>query len=567
MTGVLEALDAAATRRWAAASLAALGRAREEIDALNVYPVPDGDTGTNLYLTVEAACEAAFSLHDGSDLAAVTAAFARGALLGARGNSGVIVAQMMCAWADVLGPRGSMDGEAARLAFDLADEQAWAAVGDPVAGTILSVSRAAAQTALKTPGSLADVITASTDAARIALERTPQQLETLRRAGVVDAGGSGLLVLLETLEDVVHDRSPRVRGQAPGRRPPATPPVIDGQSSHGHDDDADGPEYEVMYLLDAQADFIPELRRTLATLGDSLVVVGGGGLWHVHVHVDDPGAAVEAGLAAGRPRQIRIENLAEQAEGSAAAWAYQAVLPERSGFASGLPLRMVRHARADAGAGLVACAAGPGLAELFRAAGAVVVTTGPGRRPSTGEVLAAVHATGAPTVAVLPNDPDTLAVAAAAASAARGEGVRVTVLPTRAQVQGLAAAAVHDPKRTFEADMVEMTAAAGATRHGAVTIAAKEAMTMAGPCRVGDALGVVQGDFAVVGTGLVEVACQVVDRLLSGGGELLTLVTGTDAEPGLTEEVLAHVRRGRRDVEASVYDGGQERYPLLIGVE
>jgi dihydroxyacetone kinase-like predicted kinase len=287
----------------------------------------------------------------------------------------------------------------------------------------------------------------------------------------------------------------------------------------------------------------------------------------VHVHVDDPGAAVEAGVAAGRPRQIRIENLAEQSAGSAAAWAHPATVPSRQGFDAGLPLRRTRAQRTSTGPGLVACAAGPGLARLFREVGAVVVPTGPGRRPSTGEILEALHATGAETVAVLPNDPDTLAVAAAAASAARGEGVRVTVLPTRAQVQGLAAAAVHDPNRTFEADMVEMTAAAGATRHGAVTVAAKEAMTMAGPCRIGDALGVVQGDFAVVGSDLTQVACEVVDRLLTGGGELLSLVRGAGAEPGLTEAVAAHVRRGRRDVETTVYDGGQDRYPLLIGVE
>jgi dihydroxyacetone kinase-like predicted kinase len=197
----------------------------------------------------------------------------------------------------------------------------------------------------------------------------------------------------------------------------------------------------------------------------------------------------------------------------------------------------------------------------------VVVATGPGRRPSTGEILDAVRATGAGRVAVLPNDPDTLAVCAAAASVARGEGIRVTVLPTRAQVQGLAAAAVHDLRRSFEADTVEMTAAAGATRHGAVTIAAKDAITMAGPCRIGDALGVVQGDFAVVGTDLATVACEVVDRLIAGGGELLTLVGGRQSAPDLLAAVLSHVRRRRLDVETTVYDGGQERYPLLIGVE
>lgn len=572
---MLEALDAAATRRWAAATLASLGRAREEIDALNVYPVPDGDTGTNLYLTVEAACGAALSLPEGSDLAAVTQAFAHGALLGARGNSGVILAQMMCAWADVLGPLGSMDAEAARRAFRLADDQAWAAVGEPVEGTILSVSRASAEAAEATRGGLADVVTASVKAARVALDRTPDQLETLRRAGVVDAGGLGLVVVLETLDDVVHERFATARGRSvgtsgsgPRRSGPvgsgargATPapgvPCTDGCGEHAAGDPLGPPVYEVMYLLEAQADAVRELRVALGGLGDSLVVVGGAGLWHVHIHVTDPGAAVEAGVLAGRPRQIRIEHLTEQASGVT-------VHAHPGAGAAGPP---PRPRRSTEGVGLVACAAGAGLAALFRDVGAVVVTSGPGRRPSTGEILDAVHATGASRVAVLPNDPDTLAVAAVAAGTARASGLRVTVIPTRAQVQGLAAAAVHDAARSFDADVLEMTAAAGATRHGAVTVAARDAMTMAGPCRTGDVLGVVQGDFAVVGDDLGTVACEVVDRLLSGGGELLTLVRGAGADPGLGETVVAHVRRRRVDVETTVLDGGQERYPLLIAVE
>ena len=271
------------------------------------------------------------------------------------------------------------------------------------------------------------------------------------------------------------------------------------------------------------------------------MVVGGAGLWHVHVHVDDPGAAIEAGLEAGRPRRVRVAHFAEQVAR--------------------------RSARPRAGVGLVACAAGPGLARLFEEAGAVVVRTAPGLRPSTQEILAAVRRTGASSVVVLPNDATTMAVAGAAASAAREEGVNVTVLPTRAQVQGLAAAAVHDPARAPDADVVQMSAAAGAARDGAVTVAARDAITTAGPCRAGDALGVVQGDFAVVGTDLAAVAVEVVDRLLTTGGELVTLVRGADADDDLLRAVSRHLRGTRRDVEVTVLDGGQERYPLLVGVE
>ncbi len=215
----------------------------------------------------------------------------------------------------------------------------------------------------------------------------------------------------------------------------------------------------------------------------------------------------------------------------------------------------------------MACAAGPGLARLFEEAGAVVVATAPGLRPSTQDVLAAIRRTGVSSVVVLPNDADTIAVAEAAAAAARDDGVQVAVLPTRAQVQGLAAAAVHDPSRAVDVDVVQMSAAAGAARDGAVTIAAKAAFTSAGPCRPGDALGVVQGDFAVVGTDLAAVAVDVVDRLLATGGELVTIVRGDAAGDELVAAVTAHLRRTRRDLEVAVLDGGQSRYPLLLGVE
>ena len=533
---MLEVVDGRGARLWAAAALAALGDAREELDALNVYPIPDGDTGTNLYLTFEAACAAAAALAADAPLETVLDTFARGALLGARGNSGIITAQLLRGWADVLAEHEVMDGAAAKRAMKLADEQAWAAVAAPVEGTILSVSRAASQAAAAVAGDrLPDVVGAALAAAREALAHTPDQLPALRRAGVVDAGGQGMVVLLQALQDVLEGRARR-RGSGPRR---AALPVVDLTACE--DLDADGPAYEVMYLLETADEKIPALREELAPLGDSLVVVGGAGLWHVHVHVDDPGAAVEAGIGAGRPRHVRIAHFAEQIAR--------------------------RPPRTRTGVGLVACAAGPGLARLFEDAGAVVVRTPPGRRPSTDEILSAVRRTGAEFVVVLPNDQATVGVAGAAAAAVRGEGIRVTVLPTRAQVQGLAAAAVHDPGRAPDADVVQMSAAAGAARDGAVTIAAREAITSAGLCRPGDALGVVQGDFAVVGSDLAAVAVEVVDRLLTTGGELVTLVRGAGADDGLVAAVTGHLRRTRRDVEVSVLDGGQERYPLLVGVE
>jgi dihydroxyacetone kinase-like predicted kinase len=218
---------------------------------------------------------------------------------------------------------------------------------------------------------------------------------------------------------------------------------------------------------------------------------------------------------------------------------------------------------------VVAVAAGPGLHSLFEQAGAVVVDGAPGRRASTGELLEAIRRTNAAEVVVLPNDSDTVRAAQAAARTAEADdGIRVAVIPSHAQVQGLAAMAVHEPGRSFDGDVLEMTATARHARHGAVTVAAKRAMTMAGPCEIGDALGVVDGDFVVVGDDLAAVATDVLGRLLGAGGELVTVVTGAAEGAGaLARSCERWVEEHRPTVDVMVYDGGQDRYPLLISVE
>jgi DAK2 domain fusion protein YloV len=542
-------IELAVVLRFVDIAVDALAGAREEIDALNVYPVPDGDTGTNMYLTVAAARDAfREAVRDGTgdgrgdgDLVTGLAGLRRGALLGARGNSGVILSQMLGAVATTIAGATAEERNASIMARALreATEGAYAAVGTPVEGTILTVIRAAAEAAearAEQPCARArDVFTDAAAAAREALARTPDQLKALRDAGVVDAGGRGVSVILDAAETVLT-----------GRRPPAAPvhthripvPVPADELS------PDGPAYEVMYLLDADDARIPALRAALAPLGDSLVVVGGDGLWNVHVHVDDVGAAVEAGIVAGRPHRVRVTHFAEQV----------------SAARDRAPVRTGRR--------IVAVAAGDGLASLFAGAGASVVEGGPGLRPSTRDVLDAILATGAGEVVILPNDADSIRVAQIAAQTAESdEGIRVVVVPTQAQVQGLAALAVHEPGRGFDQDVLEMTATARHARHGAVTIAAKQAITMAGPCEPGDVLGVVEGDFAVIGDDLYVVATDVLDRLLGGGGELVTIVRGQDGPTDLAQRCTAYVEEHHPHVDVLVYDGGQDRYPLLVGVE
>ncbi|RYU12500.1 DAK2 domain-containing protein [Nocardioides iriomotensis] len=539
----MAAIDLPTLRRFTDVALAALADAREEIDALNVYPVPDGDTGTNLFLTFESAREGLLDAAPDGDLVAALAGFARGALLGARGNSGVIFSQLVGAHCKRMAEAKPDERAAVVFAEGMtaASEAAYAAVGNPVEGTILTVARAAAEAATASAADerhrLGHVIRAAAAAAREALLRTPDQLQTLRDAGVVDAGGRGLCVVLDAAETTVTGKRPVTADVRIGTHTIPVP-LPTGDLTE------EGPAYEVMYLLDADDDRVPELRATLGPLGDSLVVVGGDGLWNVHVHVDDVGAAVEAGIVAGRPHRIRVTHFAEQ-----------------------VGARAARAGARRTGRRVVVVAAGDGLGRLFAEAGATVVPGGPGRRPSTGQVLEALSGCGGAEVVVLPNDRDSVAAAEAAAQTARDElDVRVAVIPTSAQVQGLAALAVHEPGRTFEQDVLEMTAAARHARNGAVTVAARRAITMAGPCEPGDVLGAVEGDFVVVGDDLTAVAVDVVERLLGGGGELVTLVAGQDGTD-LAERTADYLARTRPMVDVVVYEGGQDRYPLLIGVE
>jgi len=522
----------------------ALAAAREEIDALNVYPVPDGDTGTNMYLTMAAARDAVRERTGGgadADRAATFEAFTRGALLGARGNSGVILSEMLRAIIGrIAGARPEERNGAVMVdALRRATEASYAAVGTPVEGTMLTVCKAAAVAAEELLAAdpmvrSRDVLTTSAAAAREALARTPDQLALLREAGVVDAGGRGVVVILDAAETALTGkRPPRVE---PGRRIPQ-PVAPKGDLV------ADGPAYEVMYLLDAPDQTIAGLRETLAGLGDSLVVVGGAGLWNVHVHVHDVGAAIEAGIQAGRPHRVRVTHFAEQIA--------------------------AREPRPRVGRAIIAVAAGPGLAALFEEAGAVVVRGGPGSRPSTGMLLEAIVGSGAQEVVVLPNDHDSVRAAQVAAGTAEADhDMRVAVIPTTAQVEGLAAVAVHEPGRTFDQDVLEMTATARHARQGAVTIAARQAITMAGPCEVGDVLGAIGGDFVAVGKELTEVAHDVLGKLLGGGGEMVTLVSGEDDPEGaLARACAGWLEEHHPAVDVVVYDGGQERYPLLVAVE
>ncbi|MEO3977273.1 DAK2 domain-containing protein [Streptomyces sp. CAU 1734] len=540
-------LDAAAVRSWCAQALESLGRERAAIDAINVYPVADGDTGTNLYLTVESAAqavEAVFAAHETGSSAPAAAdamrAMAHGALIGARGNSGTILAQLLRGMAERIAAGDDLAG-ALRRAAELARE----AVAHPVEGTILTVASAAAEAARTAPG---DAARAAREGARAALDATPGQLAVLGRAGVVDAGGLGLVAVLDALVRALGGApAPAVRA---GAHPRVGDPVRAGASAAltaalaAPEDGCagSGPAFEVIYLLEADDSAVARLRTRLDRLGDSLVVVGGDGLWNVHVHVDDAGAAVEAGVEAGRPYRIRITHFASA----------PAAVPDRE----------------PAQRAVVVVVPGEGLAGLCAEAGATTVLARPGEPPASGELVDAIRRAHAREVVLLPNSADLRHTAAAAAEQARTEGIRVALVPTRAAVQGLAALAVHEPGRRFDEDVVAMTAAAGATRCAELTVAEHQSWTSAGVCQAGDILGLIDGDVAVIGTRLTATATAVLDRMLAAGGELVTLVLGDDVpeRESVSAALERHVREGHLAVDTVIYDGGRGG-ALLIGVE
>ena len=535
---MVQALDDGAVGQWYRTAVEVLSASRGSLDDLNVFPVPDGDTGTNLLLTAQAAV-AALDAEGQRTTESAWSVLARGAVLGARGNSGTILAQLLRGLADQLAGEPPADGPAFAAALQKAADTAYGAVADPEEGTFLTVARAGAEAAGAAVDAgrieLADVVRAAADGARVALDATPSQLAALRAAGVVDAGGAGLCLVLDALVTTVTGVEP------------ARPPLARRDDGHKHSGEhlphapPAGPGSEVQFLLaDTDEEAVTRLHERLARLGDSLVVVGvdtpTGREWNVHVHVADVGAAIEAGIEAGRPYRIAVTPLAPVE-----------------------PSAPVPGTRA-----VVAVVPSDGLAALFTGEGVRVVTCGP---DGVGEddVLEQVLAATAYEVVVLPNDAALLPVAARAATRAREAGREVAVVPTRSLVQGLAAIAVADAARRFGDDVIAMAEAAAATRWAEVTVASQEALTSAGRCRPGDALGSAEGDVLVVGKSLAAVACELLDRLLSAGGELATLLV--DDDDALGDAVCRHLATAHPTVEVSRYAGGSSGIPLQIGVE
>lgn len=557
--------------RWGRACIAALERARTEIDGLNVFPVRDSDTGRNLLATMRAAVAeaeavAAATVYDAgrrtgsvgteaeAEVAAeqlhlYAAALARGAASGARGNSGIILSQVLRGIAESTVGR-ELTGETYQDGLARAAVLVRDSLSEPVEGTVLTVLDRSSDAACECPGSgLAEVARAAADGAARALERTRDQLAVLRAAGVVDAGARGLLVLLDTMVAVVT-------GETPVRReyPPAVDPPRTGRGRCA----VEQVRYEVMFRIEGADDRrAAALRSRLAQLGDSVVVAAdGAGGWQSHVHCAEAGAAVEAGLAAGAVRDIRIEYLAEHPAADAAAWAGRATAVSDGRYAAG---------ETAVDRSVLAVAAGAGASSLFETAGAVVLDAE--LALDSAALLAAIRRMPHREVLVLPNGALPAHELVAVGVAARDVYRDVLLLPSASMVQGLAAMAVHDRARIAVDDAFAMSEAAAGTRWGALRRAAERALTMVGTCAPGDGLGLVGHDVVVIDRDTRAAGRTLLDRMLGLGGELVTLLVGADAPEGLAADLARHIEVEFPGVEVSVYAGGQRGDLIQIGVE
>ncbi|CAA9250899.1 MAG: Dihydroxyacetone kinase-like protein, phosphatase domain / Dihydroxyacetone kinase-like protein, kinase domain [uncultured Acidimicrobiales bacterium] len=549
-------LEAAHLRAVVVAFRDALRLHQEAVNRLNVYPVPDGDTGTNMALTLEsvvAELDAA-----ATDMAATCKAISHGSLMGARGNSGVILSQILRGiaggFADDDGT--GVDGTGVAAALTAAAEAAYQAVMRPVEGTILTVVRRSAEAASSCVAdgapSLVDVLDEARSAGQEALDATPEQLPVLKEAGVVDAGGAGLLLLLDAALHVVDGRPIPPPPAAPDGLGELTPSAAHGMAGEGDRSIADL-RYEVMYLLEAPDAAVPAFKEVWAGIGDSIVVVGGDGIWNCHIHTDDIGASIEAATDIGRPRRIRVTDLLEQVEEER--WVREGAEAVAGETAPGR----------DVVTAVVAVATGDGIRRIFRSLGVTsIVAGGQSMNPSTAQLLEAVAATGASEVVLLPNNKNIIPVAEQVDALT---DVTVRVVPTRGIAEGFAALLSYDPDAPATDNAKEMAGAAEAVLAGEVTRAVRESSCEVGPIAAGDWLGIARSGIVAVEPSLAGATTGLLDALVDESHEMVTIIEGEGSSPADTRRITEWVAEHRPGVEVEVHHGGQPLYPYLLGVE
>ena len=555
-----ERFDADRLRRTVVTFRDAVKAHAPRINRLNVYPVPDGDTGTNMARTLDAVVaelEAA-----GEGIEPTCQAISHGSLMGARGNSGVILSQILRGLSGRLSKAASHTATEVAEALSAASTSAYQAVVKPIEGTILTVVREASEAARQAAADgtgLAGVLRAARDAGRSALDRTPEMLPVLKDAGVVDAGGAGFLLLLDAALNVV-DGEPIPTPEDSIGGDSTELPAFDVSSLAPPDDHGDlsvaDLRYEVMYFLHLADERIGEFKNDWAEIGDSIVVVGGDGLWNCHVHTNDIGAAIEVAIdLGGRPKQIRVTDLFEEVAERHALHGSS----DETGDAKWSGLPRVTTA-------VVAVCSGSGLEELFGQLGVQgIVTGGQTLNPSTAELLDAVTRVNADEVIVLPNNKNIIPVAEQLDALTTKT---VHVVATRSMPEALAALVVYDPEATADVNAASMSSAIGAMITGDVTQAVRDASSDAGPVTVGDWIGLVRGEGIVTVSGTPDgAAIGLLRTIVTEDREIVTVIEGADATPSATDAILAWLAEERPEVQVECHRGAQPLYPYLFGVE
>jgi fatty acid kinase len=522
-------------RQLARGALDSLERNRRRIDDLNVYPVPDGDTGTNLTLTARSVVDQ-LEQSKTEDRPGLVKEVTRAALMGARGNSGVILSQIIRGAAETLGTEGEIDSSVVARAFRSASDAAYRAVRQPVEGTMLSVIREIAEEGEAcAAGDLdkAELLKALVRRGEQAVERTPEQLEVLREAGVVDAGGAGLL-------EIVRGLAATVAGEplpAPAPRDELTVDAIHQELSPYR--------YCTTFMIEGDGLDSDSIEAELEQLGDSLLVVGDPEALKVHVHTDEPGRALAVGTRAGVIDRVEIANMHEQTV-------------QRTDRL----LEAVPDAPSST-SGVVAVVVGDGNRRLFESLGAAkIIEGGQTMNPSAADLVAAIEATPAEEVVVLPNNSNVILAAEQAAGLASKP---VEVVPADSIPAGLAAMVGFSPDRPAGENAAEMREILGSVRSGEVTIASRDVKMDGLDVRRGAWLGLAQGEAVAGGPDFDEVASAVAERLLAEPRGIMTLLTGAD-EPDL-EGLLKRIEERHPDLELDVHSGGQPHYPLLLSAE
>ena len=544
----------------------ALGRHRDVINQLNVYPVPDGDTGTNMALTLESVVAEVSGAGEG--MVEVCHAISHGSLMGARGNSGVILSQILRGLADSVAAAGHVDPPVLAGALKQASAAADDAVSAPVEGTILTVVRdvanAAADAAEAGVDGLIQMVEGCQQAGRASLERTPELLPQLARANVVDAGGAGFLLFLDAMATALDGR--------PLPDPPPVDPsagvgaaVAGADDPHDGDADADGTRYEVMFFLEAEDQRIGEFRTAWDGLGDSIVVVGGDGLWNCHIHSNDIGGSIEAGIAVGRPFDIRVTDLFEQVEhvesmavAEAGGAVGAGVEAEGGGTITTVAGEPVRTA-------VVAVSVGLGVRRIFESLGVrAIIAGGQTMNPSTEHFVQAVEQIDAAEVVLLPNNKNIVPVAERVDDCT---DAAVRVVPTQGIAEGLAALMAYDPSASADENHQAMADAAADVVTGEVTQAVRDTESELGSIAAGQWLGLDRRGLRVVAPTAAQAATDLLAELIDDDHELVTVIAGADATAAEVDEVAAWLAEHHPEVEVEAHEGGQPLYPFYFGVE